>query len=251
MPLKHYAGRLAYDGTAYFGFQRQKKGVPTIQSTLEDILVQMVGHPVTVSGAGRTDTGVHASGQVIAWWLDWKHSHDALLRAINFHLPPDIALQSLFEVGERFHPRFEARCRTYIYRMLIASLRDPLRERFVWRWEQALDVKAMQAAVQLLIGEHDFATFGMPPQGESTVRRMTQAQVQTVGDEIHYTFAANAFLQRMVRALVGSLVKVGMSRWTVDSFRQAFEAHDRNKSGPCAPARGLTLSHVEYQHYVF
>ncbi|NDJ86820.1 MAG: tRNA pseudouridine(38-40) synthase TruA [Chloroflexi bacterium] len=249
--MPRFAARLAYDGTAYFGFQRQKTGTPTIQSAVENALETVNGTPVICTGAGRTDTGVHASGQVISWEMAWEHQPDALLRAINAHLPPDIAVQAISEVGLDFHPRFDAIRRTYVYRLYSALALDPLRNRYAWHFRQSLSVGDMITAASLLIGEHDFATFGQPTQGTSTVRQAYRATLESIGDELHVTIEANAFLQRMVRSIVGTLVEVGRGKMCIAAFHQAFQAADRAQSGPSAPAHGLRLAAVDYAEPIF
>ncbi len=244
--LTRFAARLAYDGTNYQGFQRQRAGTSTIQSSVEDALQSIAGQHITCFGAGRTDTGVHASGQVIAWDMDWQHSIASLQKAMNSHLPPDIALQTIIQTDDTFHPRFSAQSRTYRYRIVITPARDPLRSRFTWQRFQPLAVEHMTEAAQILLGQNDFATFGQPPQGTNTIRHIMRSDIQVNGDEIWYIVTANAFLQRMVRSIVGTLVEVGRGKMTLNDFRLAFSATDRAKSGPSAPAQGLTLINVAY-----
>ncbi len=246
------AGRLAYDGTLYCGFQRQRADLISIQAAVEQALTQVIGENITITGAGRTDTGVHASGQVIAFDVIWKHTTEELLKAINVHLPSDIALQSLREVVGSFHPRYDALSRTYLYRLYISPTRDPLRERYVWHQQLPLQLEAMQDAIHLLRGEHDFATFGQPPKkGETTVRVMNLTQIEAMGDELHITLTANAFLKRMVRSIVGTLVEVGRGKMNVAAFAAAFRSANRQAAGTSAPPHGLTLTHVVYKDYQF
>lgn len=237
---------MAYDGTAYLGFQRQAKDRPTVQGAIEDALSQVAGRPIVCSSAGRTDTGVHASAQVVAWQMEWSHPTDSLLRAANIHLPPDIAFKAIRLSMPQFHPRFSALSRTYLYRIYIAPARDPLRHRYVWHHFQRLDLSAMSQAAALLEGVHDFATFGSPTQGTSTIRHVFTAEWRSVGDELHFSINANAFLQRMVRSLVGTLVDVGRGKMSIDEFRDAFLAADRQRSGSAAPPQGLSLTAVRY-----
>jgi tRNA pseudouridine38-40 synthase len=253
-----YRAVLAYDGTAYGGFQRQAGPVPTIQGALEAALARVTAQAVTVVGAGRTDAGVHASGQVIAFAVDWRHEVSALLRALNANLPTDIALHSLAVAEPGFHPRFSARSRTYAYRLYGRCTRHPLWDRYCWQVPAELDVAAMQQAARLLVGEHDFATFGQPPQGESTVRRVMHSSVRatpiwgevpdalTPGSPLTYTITANAFLQRMVRSIVGTLVAVGRGAMSLEAFEAALAAADRSRAGPTAPPHGLILVSVGY-----
>lgn len=240
-------GRLTYDGTAYLGFQRQGGDAPTIQASVEDALSTVAGHPVGCIAAGRTDTGVHASGQVISWQMEWQHPLNSLLRATNLYLPGDIALQTLAITSEGFHPRFSALSRTYLYRIYIAPARDPLRQRYVWHYYRSLDIVAMAQAAQLLEGVHDFATFGQPPSGTTTIRHVIATNMQKVADEIHFTITANAFLQRMARSIVGALVDVGREKTTIKEFEEAFLAADRMRGASTAPPQGLVLTQVTYE----
>ncbi len=172
--LTRYRAVVAYDGTAYYGYQRQGGGTPTVQGAIETAIAQVTGEPATVSAAGRTDTGVHATGQVIAFDVAWKHAPEALWRAINANLPHDIALLSLSMADPEFHPRYDARSRMYEYVLYVAPARQPLLDRYAWHVpvREPLDVNAMQAAAGVLVGTHDFAAFGQPPQGENTVREV-------------------------------------------------------------------------------
>ena len=247
--MTRYRATLAYDGTAYAGFQRQVAGTPTIQATLEAAVARVCRQTVNVMGAGRTDAGVHASGQVIAFDVDWRHTASDLLRALNANLPIDIALQSIAPAEAGFHPRFSARSRTYVYRLYARRVRQPLWDRTVWQVSVPLDVPAMRQAAALLVGEHDFATFGQPPQGDNTVRCILTSALAEDAQEaglLAYRVTANAFLQRMVRSIVGSLVEVGRGAMTIEGFNAAFRAADRSQAGPSAPPQGLTLVYVEY-----
>jgi tRNA pseudouridine38-40 synthase len=215
---------------------------------VENALAQIAGTPVSCRGAGRTDTGVHATGQVIAWDMNWAHPPRQLLKAINHYLPPEIALQSIGVVDTNFHPRHDAVSRTYLYRIYIAPARDPLRDAFVWQREHPLDVRNMQTALQQLVGVHDFATFGQPTVGTVTIRHMLNVMLHENGDELHITLCANGFLKRMVRSIVGTLVEVGRNKMSLREFEAAFKAADRRLSGPSAPPRGLVLTTVTYEH---
>ncbi len=245
--VRRYRAVLAYEGTAYHGFQRQAGETPTIQDAVEAAIRQVTGQPATVIGAGRTDAGVHASGQVIAFDVAWRHETDDLLRALNARLPTDIALQSIAVAEPGFHPRFDARSRTYVYRFYARRIRHPLWDRCRWRIAPPLDLTVMQGAAALLVGEHDFATFGQPTPGESTVRRVSVSAVIDEGDDRYaYTITANAFLGRMARSIVGTLAEVGRGAMSLDEFSAALAAADRSRAGPTAPPHGLTLVTVEY-----
>ncbi|MBN1963717.1 MAG: tRNA pseudouridine(38-40) synthase TruA [Anaerolineae bacterium] len=242
-----FRATLAYDGTAYYGFQRQAAGTPTIQGAVEAALERLTGQASTVYGAGRTDAGVHASGQVIAFDARWRHDPQALLRALNAHLPTDIALQRITIAAPDFHPRFAARSRSYEYRLYTRRVRQPLWARTHWQIPYPLDVRAMQQGAALLLGTRDFATFGQPPQGENTTRHVMESVVVPLAEDVLvYRVTANAFLQRMVRAIVGTLVEVGRGAMSLDQLQAARDAADRSLAGPSAPPHGLTLIAVRY-----
>lgn len=243
-----YRAIVEYDGSAYFGFQRQRAGTPSIQGTIEEVLAGLAGQPVTVTGAGRTDTGVHATGQVIGFTIDWpeKHGIAALQRAINANLPADIAILALSPATPDFHPRYDARWRTYEYCICNAPARRPLSRQRAWFVSRELDVARMNQAAALLVGEHDFATFGQPPAGDNTVREVREAQWRRESEWLTFRITANAFLYRMVRGLVGSLKRVGTGSWTVTEFGQALDARDRRRCATVAPAHGLCLANVDY-----
>ncbi len=243
--MRRYRAVLAYDGTAYRGFQRQAGQTPTIQGAVEAALARVTGQTITVIGAGRTDAGVHALGQVIAFDADWRHEAGALLRALNATLPTDIALQSIAVADAGFHPRFDARSRTYLYQFYSQRERQPLWDRYTWHVPVPLDGAAMRQAAAWLVGRHDFATFGQPPQGQNTVRQVFVSALEGEA-RFCYRITADAFLQRMVRSIVGTLVQVGRGALTPDEFVAVFQAADRAQAGPVAPPHGLTLYAVEY-----
>lgn len=244
-----YRARLAYDGTAYFGFQRQAGDTPTVQDAVERAIAQTTGQPVTIMSAGRTDTGVHASGQVIAFDVAWAHDDHALLRAINIRLPDDIALQDIRQ-QPGFHPRYDALSRCYEYTILRADQRHPLMNRHTWQIHWRIDLEIMQQAAKILIGTHDFASFGKPPQGENTVRHVMQSewrlQPHTHGDLFVYQIRATAFLYHMVRHIVGTLVKVGRGKLSLTEFEAIFRAADLSLTKAMAPPQGLVLTDVAY-----
>lgn len=247
--MTRYRARLAYDGTAYQGFQRQAEGVPTIQSVVEQVVARVTQQQVTVIGAGRTDAGVHATGQVIAFEVQWTHGDEALLQAINALLPDDIALQDIRQ-HEGFHPRFDALSRLYVYRVVEAEQRQPLWMRTAWQVRPPLNLSAMQQAASMLVGTHDFAAFGNPPQGENTVRDLFRsvwtAQPQPYGRLLVYEIEATAFLHHMVRRIVGVLVDVGRGRLNMDEFAQIFRSADLSLIKTTAPPQGLFLEKVRY-----
>ncbi len=246
-PLRRYRAVLAYDGTNYAGFQRQAGNQPTIQGEVERALQTLTNQTALVIGSGRTDSGVHASGQVISFDISWKHGVEALQRALNATLPNDIAVWQLDEAPEGFHPRFDARSRVYVYRIYNHPVRSPLHGRYHWHVPQPLDITAMNSAAMQLVGTHDFATFGTPPQGKNTVRHLWRSQWTREGAVLTYTIEGNAFLYRMVRSIVGSLKLVGEAAWSVETFIAAFHARQRERCGTVAPPHGLCLIAVNYE----
>jgi tRNA pseudouridine38-40 synthase len=254
---------VAYDGTEFHGFQLQK-GVATIQGELEAALSRVTAQPVRISGAGRTDSGVHASGQVIATEVSWRHTIADLQRAWNAYLPPSIAVRGLQIAPASFHPRFSALDRTYQYTVVLASdlqpwapHRSPLTDRFALYLTDRLDLAAMNRAAQFLLGEHDFATFGQAPTGDNTVRVVYEAEWRLrkldpaplsifPGQQYVFSIRANAFLYQMVRSLVGVLLQVGQGRWSLTDFADALQARDRARCAPPVPPQGLVLERIGY-----
>lgn len=246
-----YRATLAYDGSAYWGFQRQAGDVPTIQAAVEAAVLKITGEHTTVIAAGRTDTGVHAIGQVIVFDIeDWRHDAAILTKALNTALPDDISLRGVCE-APGFHPRFDALARRYRYSVLQADVRDPLLWKRVWWIEYPLDLPPMMAAASLLKGTHDFATFGHPPQGTNTVRTVAVSQWSSepanAGTLYFYTVEANAFLQHQVRRMVGMLVDVGRGWLSVDEFETRFRSADLRQARRAAPPHGLILEAVRYR----
>jgi tRNA pseudouridine38-40 synthase len=240
-----YRATIAYDGTAYHGFQRQANAV-SIQQKLEEALAEIARSPVVLIGAGRTDTGVHAVGQVITFTLSWNHTPLALSNALNHHLPDDIAVLDVEVAAEDFHPRYDAVSRTYEYHLYVAEVRDPLRRNRAWHLRMPLSVDFVHEAARHLIGTHDFAVFGTPPAGENTVRTIWQAEWTVAGSEHTFTITGNAFLYRMVRHIVGTLVMVGQGKMTADEFGGILSARRSGRALPLAPAHGLILTRVKY-----
>lgn len=241
-----YQAIIEYDGTAYCGFQKQLTG-PSIQQELEHAIRLISGEETTVIGAGRTDSGVHATGQVVAFDLEWPHGPKTLWRALNANLPADIAAVRLSETKEDFHPRFDAIKRTYNYYIYNEPVRSPLYRRTSWHVSQQLDIGRMNLAASAIVGEHDFATFGRPPQGNNSVRQVFQAEWNRNESLLIFTIEANAFLYRMVRSLVGCLKAVGEGTWTVERFIATLNARDRDWAAQTAPPHALFLTSVIYE----
>ncbi len=237
---------LAYDGTAFSGMQRQTNS-RSVQGDIEDTLRSLGWQGKSILAAGRTDAGVHASGQVIAFDLDWRHSPEALLKALNAECSQDMAASLVSLATDDFHPRHDAKARTYEYRIICGPLRDPLRERYAWRVWPAPKLGRLKAAAKLLRGEHNFAAFGTPPKkGGSTVRKVLRAEWRReLEDEFVFTVKANAFLYHMARHLVSLQIKVGQGLLELDALQKALQ-EEKDKVRGLAPAHGLTLVEVEY-----
>ena len=242
---------LAYDGTNYVGWQRQAAGT-SVQGVIEDALRELDGRQVVLHGAGRTDAGVHALGQVASCALGRAIEAGVLLRALNARLPPDIRVVSAAEVAADFHARFRATAKTYRYRIYNALVMSPLERHYAWHVFGALDVEAMDAAARLIEGRHDFAAFrsssGTTRTTERTVTRsrVTRTNLPTLGSMILYEITGDGFLRHMVRAVAGTLVEIGRGRWPVEEMRAVLDSGDRGRAGPTAPGCGLFLVGVEY-----
>ncbi len=244
--LCRYRAVLAYDGTDFAGFQVQP-GRRTVQGLLQEGLFRLGGEPVTVTGAGRTDAGVHAAGQVLHFDSRWSESHVTLLRAWNAVLPRDLAVVSLDPAPTGFHARFSATSRTYTYSLLCREQRDPLRRRYSLHVAKALDRAAMREAAARLVGTHDFGAFGRPMlPGGSTVRELRRCDVAEEDDLVRVTVVGNAFLRHQVRRMVGVLIDVGRGQCHPDDVAEAVAG----RPGPVRPRRvppqGLVLVAVGY-----
>lgn len=249
--MQRYAALIEYDGTFYHGYQRQIDSQPTIQGQIEQSLADIFLKTVQVTGAGRTDSGVHALGQVISFEANWQHSETALQNAMNAKLPEDIVVLQLKRVANSFHPRFSAKSRAYEYYIYNVPVRSPVRRSLSWHVRQSLNIEQMNMAAKILIGEHDFSTFGVPPVGDNHVREVFSARWECKNNMLVFFIEANAFLYRMVRSIVGSLKLVGDATWQVKDFEDAFFACDRSRSGATAPPNGLYLVSVKYDNFEF
>mgnify|MGYP001086067032 CR=1 FL=1 len=244
--MAHYKAILAYDGTRYAGFQRQVSA-NSIQQEVETGLQRLGWQERSVLAAGRTDSGVHATGQVISFNMDWTHSPETLLRALNANLPDDIAAQAISQVADDFHPRFDAYAREYQYQIYLKPVRDPLKERIAWRVWPEPDVTLMNAAAMDLIGGHDFAPLGRAMKlGGKTIRSVFEASWNTEQDGLIFCIRANAFLYHMVRRIVNVLVMIGQSKEEVSIIKRGLETGKINLVG-LAPPQGLTLTGVFYK----
>ena len=277
--MSRYKITVAYDGTDFVGWQRQLSGV-SVQGLLEDALGELEEGPVTVAGAGRTDAGVHALGQVAAFSLTRTAAPEVIVRALNARLPDTVRALDAQEVPASFHPRFAARSKSYRYRIWNGEVVSPFEQRFVWRVPGALDVAAMDAAARMLAGRHDFAAFQSAGSDTTTTERtLFESAIgrSAIGDSLEpvsqqdvarpfraanaglqpcatvlkpalvtYDVTGDGFLRHMVRAIAGTLVEIGRGRRPPEWMREVLASRDRGAAGPTAPAAGLFLVRVAY-----
>ncbi|MDB5440592.1 MAG: tRNA pseudouridine synthase [Caulobacteraceae bacterium] len=245
--MPRYRLTLEYDGGPYNGFQAQA-GQPTVQGSVERAVAAFSGESPRLAAAGRTDSGVHATGQVAHVDLERTWTPKTVRDALNAHLAQEPISVLEVEIAQAgWHSRFSARERRYLYRILSRRPPPALERGKVWHMKKPLDAVAMHEAAQCLVGRHDFTTFrDALCQADSPLRTLDVAQVSRVGEEIHLVFTARSFLHRQVRSMTGSLVEVGLGRWTADDLQAALEARDRSACGPVAPATGLYLTGVAY-----
>ncbi len=238
---------LEYDGQPFVGWQRQQNGV-SVQQRLEEAVLAMTGEKRVVAGAGRTDAGVHATGQVAHLDLEREWAPFRLSEGLNAHLVPDpIAVLSVERVGENFDARRSARRRHYLYRIVNRRAPPAIERGRAWGVKRKLDVEAMREAAAALLGRHDFTTFrDAECQAKSPIRTLDRLDVVSDGDAIGFEVEALSFLHRQVRSMVGSLVDVGTGRWTPADLKAALDAADRSRCGQVAPAHGLYLTRVDY-----
>jgi tRNA pseudouridine38-40 synthase len=246
--MPRYRLLIEYDGGPYKGFQLQAEDIPSVQGSLERAIKAFTGDRPTLYVAGRTDTGVHATGQVAHFEHERVWRPQVVRDAINAHLVPEpIAVVEAAVAPDDFHARFSAIGRRYLYRILNRRAPPALEQGRVWHVKKRLDHEAMHAAAQRLVGRHDFTTFrDMQCQAKSPVKTLDLVGVWRAGEEVQLEFASRSFLHRQVRSMVGSLVEVGAGRWSADQFQAALDAKDRRRCGQVAPAQGLYLTKVEY-----
>ena len=245
--MPRYRLTLEYDGGPYNGYQAQA-GLPSVQEAVETAIFAFSGERIRLQAAGRTDAGVHATGQVVHADLEKDWPVRTVLNAVNAHLIDQSVSVLDAEVAEGdWHARFSATERRYLYRILNRPAPPALDRGKVWHLKRRLDVEAMHHAAQVLIGLHDFTTFrDLACQAKSPLKTLDLAAVSRVGEEVHLTFASRSFLHRQVRSMVGTLAEVGAGRWTREDVRAALDARDRTACGPVAPAHGLYLTGVGY-----
>lgn len=238
---------IQYDGTRYDGWQRQGNTDNTLQGRLEGVLSRMVGKPVEIQGAGRTDAGVHARGQVASVHLPEGYTPQEVQNYLNRYLPEDVAVVDVVEVGERFHARLSATGKEYRYHIRMGSVPDVFARKYQYRVEEPLDLAAMERAAGYLSGKHDFRSFcGNRRFKKSTVREVFHIGVEVCGSDLTLVYRGDGFLYNMVRILTGTLLEVGLGQRTPESMVDILEARERTAAGKTAPAQGLVLQEVYY-----
>ena len=238
---------IEYDGTPFCGWQRQA-GQPSVQQALEEAIQRFSGETVVTQAAGRTDSGVHALGQVVSFDLTRDWDPNRVREALNFHLKPEpVAVVEAEAVEEDFEARFSAKARHYEYRILNRRARPALEANRVWHVAVPLDAEAMHAAAQLILGKHDFSTFRAAEcQADSPIRTLDVLNVMRQAEHVVVVASARSFLHSQVRSMVGSLKLVGEGKWRPRDFRAALDAAERARCGPLAPSHGLYLTKVDY-----
>lgn len=238
---------IQYDGTRYDGWQRQGNTDNTLQGRLEGVLSRMAGKPVEIQGAGRTDAGVHARGQVASVHLPEGYTPQEVQNYLNRYLPEDVAVVDVVEVGERFHARLSATGKEYRYHIRMGSVPDVFARKYQYRVEEPLDLAAMERAAGYLTGKHDFRSFcGNRRFKKSTVREVFHIGVEVCGSDLTLVYRGDGFLYNMVRILTGTLLEVGLGQRTPESMVDVLEARERTAAGKTAPAQGLVLQEVYY-----
>jgi len=240
---------IAYDGSNYLGWQKQKQG-PTIQGLIEDVLRRILGHKVKLRAAGRTDAGVHALGQVAHFHTTSKRDLETLFRALNALLPKDIAVLRVEEMDFKFHAQYHALRKTYFYQIYNHPVRNPVLRLYSWWVPESLDLSAMRACLPYLVGEKDFASFRKSGTDlKSTVRTIYEARIKRAVGMAHvlrFEITGRGFMRYMVRNIVGALVEVGRGRLGPEDFKALLEARDRSLAPPPAPPQGLFLKEIYY-----
>lgn len=248
--MRNISLTVAYDGTNYHGFQRQSK-LLAIQNVLESRLAKLFGGSIELVAAGRTDAGVHARGQAVSFFTDGSIPIEKIPIAAAGVLPSDIVVRSAREVDENFSARYSVKSKIYSYRLHVGETSEPLIDRFAWHVRPPLELDRMRDALSMLVGKHDFSSFRSSSEVErNPIRTILSASIDETlidGERVWIVrLHADGFLYRMARNIVGSLVRVGQSRLTLERFRAILDARDRNAAPPPAPARGLCLDQVFY-----
>ena len=246
--MPRYRLLIEYDGRPYHGFQAQD-ALPSVQGSIERAVKAFCGQTLRLHAAGRTDAGVHATGQVVHVDLEKDWRPEVVRDALNAHLVPEpLVILDAAVAPDGWHARFSARERRYLYRILNRRSPPGLDQGRVWHVKKPLDAEAMHAAAQILVGHHDFTTFrDLGCQAKSPMKTLDLASVRREGEQVLLAFASRSFLHRQVRSMTGSLAEVGVGRWGAEDLKAALDARDRKACGPVAPAEGLYLTFVGYE----
>jgi tRNA pseudouridine38-40 synthase len=244
--MRNIALKVSYEGTNYHGWQCQPDLI-TVEQTLRGKIEKIVDHEIKTYAGARTDSGVHAFGQVVNFFTESAINLTGLVRGLNSQLPEDIRVRSAREVEENFHARYSAKSKVYFYMILNTPNNSPFYTRYVWHMPRDMDWRFMHSAIKSIIGEHDFSSFKKKDElYKSNVRKIINAGVRKKGDLIYIVVAGTGFLRYMVRNIVGTLALVGSNKLTGDDFKAILEVKDREKAGPTAPAKGLFLRRIRY-----
>ncbi len=236
---------IEYDGTNYDGWQQQKSG-KTIHQTLNKAIVKVVNEEITLLGAGRTDAGTHAMGQVANFETQSNIPLFNLAQAINYYLPKDIVVKSAHKMPEKFHSRYSAKSKVYRYTIFNSKTRSAIGRNYCHYYATDLNIEKMQKASKALIGKHDFSTFKSKSEVVSSVRTIKKLEIKKKGEYLFFTIEADGFLYKMVRAIVGTLLEVGRGKMTIGKFKETVKSGIRSKAGNTVPAHGLCLLRVKY-----
>lgn len=247
--MRNFKIVLQYDGTRYQGWQRQVSTDNTLQGKIEALLSKMCETPVEIQGAGRTDAGVHAYGQVANFHIDTDKTAEEIMDYMNTYLPEDISVIHCEEKSERFHARLNAKGKVYCYHIWNSEKKPVFRRKYVHQVPGKLDMNAVRLAADLLCGTHDYQSFTSTKRGKkSTVRTVESIDIDQVGEELIFTFKGNGFLYHMVRIMMGTLIEVGLGIRKAEDIPAIIEAKDRSKSGHLIPGKGLALMEVTYDN---
>ena len=245
--MKHYKITIQYDGTRYKGWQVQKSTDMTIQGKIQSVLSEMTGQEIEVIGSGRTDAGVHAYGQVANFHVPEHFKAQEILEYLNQYLPMDIAVLDIEEVDERFHARFHATSKTYIYRIHTSTIPNVFERKYMYTYTESLDVEQMRKAANFMIGTHDFAAFcGNKKMKKSTVRTVSSIDIVEKESEIEICYTGDGFLQQMIRIMTGTLIEVGNGTKNPEDILSILLCKVRENAGYTVPAEGLSLKRVLY-----